>query len=56
MQNENDLFFVMKNMRPMRRLKSDSVKKEVIEEILDAAICAPNALNTQPYKFIVLEK
>ena len=24
-------------------------------EILDAAICAPNALNTQPYKFIVLE-
>ena len=55
MQNENDLFFVMKNMRPMRRLKSDPVKKEVIEEILDAAICAPNALNTQPYKFIVLE-
>ena len=55
METENDLFFIMKNMRPMRRLKPDPIKPEVITEILDAAICAPNALNTQPYKFIVLE-
>ena len=55
METKNDLFFIMKNMRPMRRLKSDPIKPEVITEILDAAICAPNALNTQPYKFIVLE-
>lgn len=42
-------------MRPMRRLKPDPIKKEILTEILDAAVCAPNALNTQPYKFIVLE-
>ena len=55
MEKNNDLMFIMKNMRPMRRLKSDPIKQEVITEILDAAVCAPNALNTQPYKFIVLK-
>ena len=55
MEKENDLMFIMKNMRPMRRLKSDPIKQEAITEILDAAVCAPNALNTQPYKFIVLK-
>lgn len=55
MEKENDLMFIMKNMRPMRRLKPDPINQEVITEILDAAVCAPNALNTQPYKFIVLK-
>ena len=55
MENQKDLLFLMKNMRPMRRLKPDPIKRELVTEILDAAICAPNALNTQPYKFIVLE-
>ena len=54
MENNNDLFYIMKNMRPMRRLKTNLIKPEVITEILDAAICAPNTLNTQPYRFLVL--
>jgi len=44
----------MKTMRPMRRLKSDPVPQALIKEILDAAVHAPNSLNTQPYTFIVV--
>jgi nitroreductase len=48
-----DVFHIMKTMRPMRRLKPDPVPQDIIEEILDAASHAPNSLNTQPYRFIV---
>ncbi len=53
MDTNQDLFHIMKTMRPMRRLKPDDVPQEIIEEILDAACYAPNSLNTQPYSFLV---
>ena len=37
-----------------RRLKGDPVAQTLIQEILDAATHAPNSLNTQPYRFIVV--
>lgn len=54
MSDELDVFHIMKTTRPMRRLKPDPVPQDVIEEILDAASCAPNSLNTQPYRFLVV--
>ena len=49
-----DLFHIMRNCRPMRRLKPDPVPQSILEEILDAACCAPNSLNSQPYHFVVV--
>jgi len=54
MESPLDLFHIMKTMRPMRRLKPDNVPDDLLEEVLDAAVCAPNSLNTQPYNFIVV--
>ena len=54
MDDNLDLFHIMKTMRPMRRLKPDPVPQAVLEEILDAAMHAPNSLNTQPYAFVVV--
>jgi nitroreductase len=54
MNEDLNLFHIMKTMRPMRRLKPAPVPQGLIEEILDAAVCAPNSLNTQPYRFLVV--
>lgn len=54
MDQNLDIFHIMKTMRPMRRLKPDPVPQAILEEILDAAVHAPNSLNTQPYTFIVV--
>jgi nitroreductase len=48
MESPLDLFHIMKTMRPMSRLKPDDVPDDLLEEVLDAAVCAPNSLNTQP--------
>ena len=53
-ETDNNLFHVMKNTRPMRRFKADDVPDVLMEEILDAACCAPNSMNGQPYRFILL--
>lgn len=54
MDKNLDIFHIMKTMRPMRRLKPDPVPQALLEEILDAAVHAPNSLNSQPYNFIVV--
>lgn len=54
MDQNLDVFHIMKTMRPMRRLKPDPVPQALLEEILDAAGHAPNSLNTQPYTYIVV--
>lgn len=53
MDQNSDIFHIMKTMRPMRRLKPDDVPQPLLEEILDAACYAPNSLNTQPYTFLL---
>ena len=54
MDENQDVFHIMKTNRPMRRLKPDPVPQELLQEIFDAASCAPNSLNTQPYEFLVV--
>ena len=54
MSDELNVFNIMQTCRPMRRLKPDPVSQELLEEILDAASCAPNSLNSQPYQFLVV--
>ena len=49
-----DVFETMHTQRAMRRLKPDPVPDELIWKILDAAICAPNGSNMQPWNFIVV--
>ena len=49
-----DVFETMHTQKAMRRLKPDPVPDELIWKILDAAICAPNGSNMQPWNFLVV--
>ena len=51
---ETNLFEVMSTMRAMRRLKLDPVPDELIRQILEAAIGAPNGGNRQVWTFLVV--
>jgi nitroreductase len=44
----------IKARRSVPRLRSDPVPKEVIEQMLDAAVWAPNHRMTEPWRFYVL--
>ena len=44
----------IRNRKSIRKFKTDQVPKEVIKEILEIAVRAPSALNTQPWQFTVL--
>ena len=48
------LFDAMYSARALRRLKTDPVPKEIITKILDAAIRAPSAGNSQHWVFVVV--
>ena len=52
--NEIGLFEAMYSARTLRRLKPDPVPDEIIKKILDAAIRAPSAGNSQHWTFIVV--
>ena len=54
MTENTDVFHIMTTARPMRRMKPDPVPQELLEEILDAAVHAPNSMNTQPYTFLIV--
>ena len=49
-----DLIQVLKERKSCRAFTSDPVSKELIEEILGLAICAPSAINLQPWEFTVV--
>jgi nitroreductase len=52
--SEMGIFETMYSARAMRRFKPDPVPEEVISKILDTAIRAPSAGNTQDWLFIVV--
>jgi nitroreductase len=52
--SEIGLFEAMYSARALRRLKPDPVPDEMITQILDAAIRAPSAGNSQPWSFLVV--
>jgi nitroreductase len=51
---EVGLFEAMYSARALRRLKPDPVPEEIITQILDAAIRAPSAGNSQLWGFVVV--
>ncbi len=55
MPEANDLFEIIHSTRAMRRLKADPVPEELIQQILEAAVAAPNAANRQAWRFLVIK-
>ena len=55
MPDGTELFDIVHTMRAMRRLKPDPVPDELIRKILEAGTCAPNAANTQRWRFLVVK-
>ena len=49
-----DIVEAIKNRKSIRKFKPDPVPRNILEEILEAAGCAPSAMNTQPWEFLVL--
>jgi nitroreductase len=45
---------VLRTMRAMRRLKPDPVPRELLEQLVEAAIWAPSASNQQLYSYVVV--
>lgn len=50
-----ELIEVIKNRRSTRKFKEDSVEREKLELLIDAARLAPSAKNRQPWYFVILE-
>lgn len=48
-------FDLVSNVRAMRRLKPDPVPREMLFRVLNAGVQAPSGMNTQPWKFVVIE-
>lgn len=48
------LFELMRGRRSVRRFSPEPVPREVLEELLSAAITAPSASNKQPWRFFVV--
>ena len=51
-----ELIQELKKRRSIREYKKDPVKKELIEEIIQAGKYAPSATDQQPWRFIVITK
>jgi nitroreductase len=51
---EFDLFEALYTTRAMRRLKPDSVPREIIIKVIEAATMAPSNSNRQPWLFVVV--
>lgn len=54
--NTQDLLRTIKNRRNTKSFTEEDVKKSDIELILESAIWAPNHRNTEPWRFVVLDK
>ncbi len=48
-------FELVGNQRAQRELKPDPIPQAVIEQILEAGTHAPSAMNTQPWRFVVVQ-
>jgi nitroreductase len=54
MTDSQNLLEILHTTRAMRRLKSDPVSDELVEQILQAGVCAPSGGNRQNWGFIVV--
>jgi len=46
----------IKTRRSVRKYKNMPVPKELLQQIVEAGICAPSSMNKQPWRFIVVTK
>jgi len=42
--------------RSIRKFKPDPIEKQTIQKILDAAVMAPSAKNSQPWRFTIIDE
>lgn len=49
-----DVLEAIKERKSIRKFKPDTVSKDILEKIIEAAVRAPSAENTQPWEFVVL--
>ena len=49
-----DVYEAIRSRRSYGRLLPDAPPRAVVERLLDAAVCAPNHYQTQPWRFFVL--
>ncbi len=52
----NEILRVIKNRRSIRQFKTEQIKKEDLETILEMAVYAPSAGNRQPWHFTVIQR
>jgi nitroreductase len=45
----------IKKRRSIRQYKDEHVHREIVEKILNAGIWAPSGMNSQPWRFVVIE-
>ena len=46
----------IRSRRTIRKFKDEAPPRELVQKIIETAIWAPSAMNTQPWEFIVLTK
>lgn len=51
---DNDVITVIKNRKSVRHFTGESVSKDDLNKILKSAMCAPTAVNKQPWSFIAV--
>lgn len=56
MVNADDLHTFLRTRRSIRRFKPDPVADEVVSRVIATATYAPSAHNTQPWRFVVINK
>lgn len=50
-----DLFEIIRTTRSMRRLKPDPIPDALLDQVLEAGICAANGGNAQSWRFLVIQ-
>lgn len=53
---DNEVIKTIKNRKSVRHFTGESVSKEDLDKILKCAMCAPTAMNKQPWSFIVISE
>ena len=54
MADQIDLFEAIYSQRQITRYKPDPVPQAALQQMIDAAVRAPNGGNTQPWEFVVI--
>jgi nitroreductase len=52
----NIITTIIKSRHSVRKFKPDPIGDNVIQDALECALCAPTAMNHQPYLFVVIKR